>query len=260
MLRFHVLGTHFLGGASARPFRPLRMSSISSRSYSKVVKASLNDESSQTHIFSSSPDRSALAQPGLLRGQSSKIFVKYTFYKGKAALGMQPKAPEYSTVDSGGIRLSKEGCVFLEFAPAVGTRQYDWSKKQIFALSVLELGTLLSLDPNEPCEFFHDPFVGKSEAGKIRKVLKVGMLQDTGGYFFNLRVSDRNLNIDESLFMPITKGEFSVMRSAFNFILPYLMGWHAYIDSTKLNESGHFTSGSPSIGKRPDLEWGDVPF
>jgi hypothetical protein len=32
---------------------------------------------------------------------------------------------------------------------------------QIFALSVLELGTLLSLDPNEPCEFFHDPFVGK---------------------------------------------------------------------------------------------------
>jgi hypothetical protein len=236
------------------------MSSISSRSYSKVVKASLNDESSQTHIFSSSPDRSALAQPGLLRGQSSKIFVKYTFYKGKAALGMQPKAPEYSTVDSGGIRLSKEGCVFLEFAPAVGTRQYDWSKKQIFALSVLELGTLLSLDPNEPCEFFHDPFVGKSEAGKIRKVLKVGMLQDTGGYFFNLRVSDRNLNIDESLFMPITKGEFSVMRSAFNFILPYLMGWHAYIDSTKLNESGHFTSGSPSIGKRPDLEWGDVPF
>jgi len=260
MLRFHVLGTHFLGGASARPFRPLRMSSISSRSYSKVVKASLNDESSQTHIFSSSPDRSALAQPGLLRGQSSKIFVKYTFYKGKTALGMQPKAPEYSTVDSGGIRLSKEGCVFLEFAPAVGTRQYDWSKKQIFALSVLELGTLLSLDPNEPCEFFHDPFVGKSEAGKIRKVLKVGMLQDTGGYFFNLRVSDRNLNIDESLFMPITKGEFSVMRSAFNFILPYLMGWHAYIDSTKLNESGHFTSGSPSIGKRPDLEWGDVPF
>jgi len=260
MLRFHVLGTHFLGGASARPFRPLRMSSISSRSYSKVVKASLNDESSQTHIFSSSPDRSALAQPGLLRGQSSKIFVKYTFYKGKTALGMQPKAPEYSTVDSGGIRLSKEGCVFLEFAPAVGIRQYDWSKKQIFALSVLELGTLLSLDPNEPCEFFHDPFVGKSEAGKIRKVLKVGMLQDTGGYFFNLRVSDRNLNIDESLFMPITKGEFSVMQSAFNFILPYLMGWHAYIDSTKLNESGHFTSGSPSIGKRPDLEWGDVPF
>jgi hypothetical protein len=195
-----------------------------------------------------------------LRGQSSKIFVKYTFYKGKTALGMQPKAPEYSTVDSGGIRLSKEGCVFLEFAPAVGIRQYDWSKKQIFALSVLELGTLLSLDPNEPCEFFHDPFVGKSEAGKIRKVLKVGMLQDTGGYFFNLRVSDRNLNIDESLFMPITKGEFSVMQSAFNFILPYLMGWHAYIDSTKLNESGHFTSGSPSIGKRPDLEWGDVPF
>jgi len=256
MLRFHVLGTHFLGGASIRPLQPLRLPSISSRSYSKVVKVSLNDGSSQTHAFSSSPEHSAVNQPGFLRGQPSKVFVKYTFYKGKAALGMQPKAPEYSTLDSGGIRLTKEGCLFLEFAPAVGTRQYDWSKKQIFALSVLELGTLLSFDPNEPCEFFHDPFMGKSEAGKIRKVLKVGMLQDTGGYFFNLRVSDRILNIDESLFLPITKGEFSVMQSAFNFILPYLMGWHAYMDSTKPNESGHFMSGSPSIGKKPDLEWG----
>lgn len=256
MLMFPALGTHFLGGASTRPFQPLRMPFSSSPSYSKVVKATLNDESSQTRGFSSSSDRSALTQPSFLRGQPSKIFVKYTFYKGKAALGMQPKAPEYSTLDSGGIRLSKEGCVFLEFAPAVGTRQYDWSKKQIFALSVLELGTLLSFDPNEPCEFFHDPFVGKSEAGNIRKVLKVGMLQDTGGYFFNLRVSDRILNIDESLFMPITKGEFSVMQSAFNFILPYLMGWHAYLDSTKPYESGQLTSGSPNIGKKPDLEWG----
>lgn len=259
MLRFHGLGTHFLGAACARPIQPLRTASISSRSFLKVVKASFNDDSSQSHSFSSSPDHSAFTQPGFLRGQPSKIYVKYTLYKGKAALGIQPKAPEYTTLDSGGIRLSKEGCVFLEFAPAVGTRQYDWSKKQIFALSVLELGTLLSFDPKEPCEFFHDPFLGKSEAGKIQKVLKVGMLQDAGGYFFNLRVSDRTLNIDESLFMPITKGEFSVMQSAFNFILPYLMGWHAYMNSEKPNESGHLTSASPSIGKKAELEW-DVPF
>jgi hypothetical protein len=35
-----------------------------------------------------------------------------------------------------------EGCVFLDFAPVVGTCQYDWSKKQIFVLSILELGAM----------------------------------------------------------------------------------------------------------------------
>jgi hypothetical protein len=44
-----------------------------------------------------------------------------------------PKFPIlfFLSLKSGGIRLSKEGCVFLEFAPAVGPRQYDWSKKQV---------------------------------------------------------------------------------------------------------------------------------
>jgi len=55
---------------------------------------------------------------------------------------MQPKAPKYSTLKLGGIRVSMEGCVFLDFAPVVGTCQYDWSKKQIFVLSILELGAM----------------------------------------------------------------------------------------------------------------------
>lgn len=32
---------------------------------------------------------------------------------------------------SGAFKLSKEGYVLLQFAPASGVRQYDWSRKQV---------------------------------------------------------------------------------------------------------------------------------
>lgn len=44
--------------------------------------------------------------------------------------------PLYSLSDdfmeqSGAFKLSKEGFVLLQFAPAAGVRQYDWSRKQV---------------------------------------------------------------------------------------------------------------------------------
>ncbi|GLJ31124.1 hypothetical protein SUGI_0623250 [Cryptomeria japonica] len=203
---------------------------------SKVfVNATYNDSSFQPLDYgATNTARSSLVnQPG----QDGKVYVSHAFFKGKAGLILQPKAPEFSALDTGGIKLSKAGVVFIVFVPAIGTRQYDWSKKQVFALSVVELGTLLSLDSNESCEFFHDPSMGTSEEGKVRKILKVSPLQDRGGYSFILSVSNRNLNVDDNLYVPITKGEFAVMRSAFNFILPHLMGWHAFANSPKPDQS-----------------------
>ncbi|KAH9322416.1 hypothetical protein KI387_017055, partial [Taxus chinensis] len=173
------------------------------------VSATSNEASVQPHDFgATSTTRSS--------GQAGKVYVSHAFFKGKAGLILQPKAPEFTALDSGGIKLSKEGVVFVAFVPAIGTRQYDWSKKQVFSLSVVELGTLLSLGPNESCEFFHDPKMGTSEEGKIRKVLKVGPMQDREGYSFILSVSNRILNVDDNFYVPVTKGEFAVMRSAFN--------------------------------------------
>ena len=35
-------------------------------------------------------------------------------------------------VQSGAFKITKEGFVLLQFAPAAGVRQYDWSRKQVF--------------------------------------------------------------------------------------------------------------------------------
>lgn len=256
MLKLKGLGNQILRSAAARRLQPLCTSFSSSHWYSKVVKAGSNDELSETPSLSSSLGHYAPTQPDFLRRQTNKIYVRHTVFKDEGALGMRPKLPDYITLNTGGVTLAKEGCMFLEFTPAVGPRQYDWSNKKVIALSVVEVGQLSSLGTDESCEFKHDTFLGKSEAGKVWKVLKVGNLQDTEGYTFKFSVTDKIANVDFSLSIPITKGEFSVMQSSFNFILPYLMGWHAYTDSTKSNESGYFMSGSPIIAKRPDLEWG----
>ncbi|XP_010551512.1 PREDICTED: single-stranded DNA-binding protein WHY1, chloroplastic-like [Tarenaya hassleriana] len=183
-----------------------------------------------------------------------RVFVGHTIYKGKAALTVQPRSPEFVCLDSGAFKLSKEGFVLLEFAPAAGVRQYDWSRKQVFSLSVAEIGNLVSLGPKDSCEFFHDPNKGRSDEGKVRKVLKIEPLADGSGHFFNLSVQNKLLNVDESIYIPVTRAELAVLVSAFNFILPYLMGWHAFASSTKLEDANHTNNASPSYGGG-DYEW-----
>lgn len=144
---------------------------------------------------------------------------------------LEPRAPEFTPLDSGAFKISKEGFVVLQFAPAMGLRQYDWSRKQVFSLSVTEIGTLISLGAKESCEFFHDPFIGKSEEGNVKKVLRVGPLPDDSGYSFNLRVQNKQLDLDDSIYVPVARAEFTVIVSSLNYIVPHLLGWHAFANS-----------------------------
>ncbi|KAA8529459.1 hypothetical protein F0562_033742 [Nyssa sinensis] len=182
-----------------------------------------------------------------------RVFVGHSIYKGKAALTVEPRPPEFLPLDSGAFKLTKEGFVLLQFAPAAGVRQYDWSRKQVFSLSVTEMGTLISLGAKDSCEFFHDPFKGKSEEGRVRKVLKVEPLPDGSGHFFNLSVQNKLINVDESIYIPITKAEYTVLISAFNFIVPYLLGWHTFANSIKPEDTGRVNNAnSRSVA---ELEW-----
>ncbi|XP_062111668.1 single-stranded DNA-binding protein WHY1, chloroplastic-like [Humulus lupulus] len=183
----------------------------------------------------------------------ARFYVGHSIYKGKAALTVEPKAPEFTALDSGAFKISKEGFVLLQFAPAAGVRVYDWSRKQVFSLSVTEIGNLVSLGATGSCEFFHDPFKGRSEEGQVRKMLKVEPLPDGSGHFFNLSVQNKLINLDESIYIPVTRAEFAVLNSAFNFILPHLLGWSAFANSIKPEEVSRGNNASPKYGG--DYEW-----
>lgn len=184
---------------------------------------------------------------------SPRIYVGYTIYKGKAALTVEPRPPEFQPLDSGAYKLSKEGFVLLQFAPASSVRQYDWERKQVFSLSVTEIGNIVSLGAKDSCEFFHDPFMGRSDEGKVKKVLRVEPLPDGSGHFFNLSVQNKLTNSDENIYIPITKAEFAVLASSFNFIIPYLLGWYTFANSLKPEDSSRANITNPRSS--PDFEW-----
>ncbi|KAI4328395.1 hypothetical protein L6164_020752 [Bauhinia variegata] len=182
-----------------------------------------------------------------------RVFVGHSIYKGKAALTVTPRPPEFTPLDSGAFKVSREGCMLLQFAPAVGMRQYDWNRKQVFSLSISEMGSVISLGARDSCEFFHDPLKGKSDEGKVRKVLKVEPLTDGSGHLFNLSVQNKLVNVDENIYIPVTKSELAVLNSIFNFIIPYLLGWHAFANSIKPEDLDQTNKANPRYGG--DYEW-----
>ncbi|OAE21193.1 hypothetical protein AXG93_4012s1240 [Marchantia polymorpha subsp. ruderalis] len=155
---------------------------------------------------------------------------------------MKPVKPVFKLLDTGNAVLDREGSLFLEFAPPVAQRQYDWNSKQIFALSVMELGTLVGLAPGESCEFYHDPNMGKSDAGKIRKSLKVNPMKDEDGYYFNLNRQSHSrfmANLLESTFELNKTVRLHVVTSILScvqYIIPYLMGWHVFVDPSTVDD------------------------
>ncbi|GKA59269.1 single-stranded DNA-binding protein WHY1, chloroplastic-like protein [Tanacetum coccineum] len=185
--------------------------------------------------------------------ETPKVFIGHSIYKGKAALTVEPRPPEFAPLDSGAFKLTKEGFILLQFAPAAGVRQYDWSRKQVFSLSVTEIGSIISLGARDSCEFFHDPFKGKSDEGRVRKVLKVEPLPDGSGHFFNLSVQNKLINMDESIYIPVTKAEFAILVSAFNFVVPYLLGWHTFVNSIRPEDTTRLNNANSRSGA--DLEW-----
>ncbi|KAJ4960006.1 hypothetical protein NE237_019916 [Protea cynaroides] len=227
------------------------LSCVSAVSLKKLsVECRRSEYFEQQQRFTGPADNSSSQSTGAL---PPRVFVGHSIYKGKAALTVEPKAPEFTPLDSGSFKLSREGFVLLQFAPAAGVRQYDWTRKQVFSLSVTEIGTLINLGVKDSCEFFHDPFKGKSDEGKVRKILKAEPLPDGSGHFFNLSVQNKISNVDENIYIPITKAEFTVLVSAFNFILPYLLGWHAFVNSIKPDDPARINNATTRYGA--DLEW-----
>ncbi|CAL9086372.1 unnamed protein product [Musa acuminata var. zebrina] len=180
-------------------------------------------------------------------------FANYTVFKGKAALSMKPILPAIRELDSRSSRVYKNGSVILTFWPAVGQRKYDWEKKQVFALSATEVGSLIGLGPTESCEFFHDPSMKSSLEGQVKKSLSISPLGNDNGYFLNLSVVNNIQKTNERLSVPITKAEFTVIRTVLSYVLPHIMGW-----PQAMMRAQQPTTETKTSKSRPDpiFEWG----
>ncbi|KAJ0969403.1 hypothetical protein J5N97_022280 [Dioscorea zingiberensis] len=186
---------------------------------------------------------------------SGRTYAEFSIYKGKAALSMAPILPKFTKMDSGISRVDKRGVVLLKFMPAIGTRKYDWEKKQFFALSAIEVGSLISLGPTESCEFFHDPSMKSSLEGQVKKTLTVSPMGNDGGYFFGLNVLNSVEKKTERFSVPVSKAEFAVIRAACGFVLPHIMGWDQVI-RPQMESSNNNQVKQREVKLDPDFEWG----
>ncbi|RZC87418.1 hypothetical protein C5167_035957 [Papaver somniferum] len=190
-------------------------------------------------------------------GAATRVFVGHFIYKGKAALTMEPISPEFLPLEVQAlISYRKRGLFYFSLLLVLGSGNMIGNRKQVFSLSVTEIAALMNLGLKDSCEFFHDPFKGKSEEGKVRKVLKVEPLPDGSGHFFNLNVQNKLLNVDENIYIPVTKAELTVLNSAFSYILPYLLGWHTFVNSVKPSDTSRVNNTNMRSGaETADLEW-----
>ncbi|KAK7380660.1 hypothetical protein VNO78_33175 [Psophocarpus tetragonolobus] len=176
--------------------------------------------------------------PQPLEMPEQKVYVGYSVYTRKGVLTVTPRAPEFESRNSGAFKVSKDGFVLLQFAPSVGSDEpiYDWNQKQIFSLSLSEMGTLISLGAKDSWEFFHETIKSKSNEIEVRKTLKVEPLLDATGHIFKLSVQKRSPDMEEiqkSISLPVVSSELAVLRSIFNYIMPYLLGWNAFANTIK---------------------------
>ncbi|GMH16698.1 hypothetical protein Nepgr_018539 [Nepenthes gracilis] len=191
-------------------------------------------------------------------GANDRIHAQYYVYKGKAALSACPVLPRFTKLNNGALKVDRPGAMMLTFSPAVAERKYDWARKQLFALSVTEVGSLITLGTKDSCEFFHDPSIRTSAAGQVRKSLSVKPLMDCSGYFISLNVVNNALQTNERLTVPITSAEFAVMCTTFRFALPILMGWDRYNNSQPLLLNVGVTTAKLDASKLPksiESEW-----
>ncbi|CAL9122552.1 unnamed protein product [Musa textilis] len=200
---------------------------------------------------------SSVRPPSAPTGSSSvRRKAEYALYKGKAALSVSPILPTFREVDPGVSRVYKKGCVILTFWPAIGQRKYDWQKKQAFALSPTEVGSLIGLGSAESCEFFHDPLMKSRLEGQVKKSLSISPMKDKTGFLLNFSVVNNIQKTNEQFSVPVTRAEFTAIRTVLSYVLPHIMGWTQAARPQPPSTPTH--TPKEQIEERPDpsFEWG----
>ncbi|KAK7368107.1 hypothetical protein VNO80_10129 [Phaseolus coccineus] len=177
-----------------------------------------------------------------------RVYADYSVYTSKGVLTLAPKPPGFESKASGAFGVSREGYMLLQFAPSVGTEEsiYDWNQKQVFSLSVSEMGTVISLGAKDCWEFSRKIAKAKSNGIEVRKVLKLEPLLDATGHSFSLSVYKKPANMEENIYLPVTRAQLAVLRSIFNYIMPYLLGWNAFASTVKPEVYSQVNSANPT--------------
>jgi|TARA_B110000208_G_scaffold9338_1_gene11954 hypothetical protein len=167
-----------------------------------------------------------------VRTFSTAVYANFTCYKTESALQIAPIKPTLEAAGNG-LKVQREGTILLSLATARGTLSehgYDWQNKQIFALSVIEMGEVLAQRPGHPLlTFVHG---GEGMGGGDAKTLQVGRSGDDGALQFALQTGPATISISMSA------GENEVLRSLITHCIPRMLAFDVALDGVLPDHGG----------------------
>jgi Whirly transcription factor len=119
----------------------------------------------------------------------------------------------------------REGAVFVEVAPTVGPNLYDWDKKIIFALSVVDIGKLVNkLRAGQEVKLLHDPGAQTEKAGQVTKTLSFTAPTEKGSLF---SIQEKNKSGEpKSYNVPLSPEEMTIIGTLLVAAIPVCLAWN----------------------------------
>ena len=186
--------------------------------------------------------------------QVERAFPQYSVVGESSLLSLKPIMPKFKSVSNDAVSLQQKGRLLFEFSPANGGNQpgWKWDEKIGFALSVEEIGLLISQLPHygvtltrkvggDQSSGFNGGsynLVSSSSNETIDKVLtaqpgdgatiifRVDYMKDGVGGQIPPAAATNETSTAAPLEVMVEAGEWEVMLSIFKESIPYLLGWN----------------------------------
>jgi len=146
----------------------------------------------------------------------------FAIYKSNGAAKFSMLPPRHN--EKGYVE--RAGAIFLEVAPASGKQEWDWDKKIAFAIGVQDICNLIdtNLQSDEKRRrLFHDQSKNPGSSNNSVKTLEFEPGQWAGT--FMMKVSEKDGDAWRNVTVPITDGEYKVIRGLLTQSVSTLLGW-----------------------------------
>jgi hypothetical protein len=122
---------------------------------------------------------------------------------------------------------SREGALFMEVTSATGRNVYDWERKIVMALSINDMGKLLTVleGLQQEVSIMHDPGAKTAAAGKVKKWLNVDSPDGLKtGVMVRVRMTAAD-NETTSHTVPLSGDEVKVLAACIRAVIPAALAW-----------------------------------
>jgi hypothetical protein len=139
------------------------------------------------------------------------------------------------------LRNKREGCVFLEMAPAVGPNNYDWqNSKVIMSLSITDIPKIVFFLRNPShqifgdkddsnnigvLKLFHDKNAGTPDRGTETKTLVISKPKNKDSFYFNVTESIKGRSENLKITVPVAPFEALAIGTLLQEAIPQILGW-----------------------------------